>query len=140
MRQSQLHADTAIAFEDVRAGARYLLATADIQLRNIPPNKTQNRWGYQLSVLNTALDRLDALDEDWQETRDILPSGPGTPLFDDALADHHTESWSYLDDWATHGYVLIDINSAARHTPSPLAPPPTATAAPASGRSTAVRR
>ncbi|MFC4612890.1 hypothetical protein ACFO9E_34855 [Streptomyces maoxianensis] len=102
----------------------------------------QNRWGYQLGVLRAALDHLDALHEQWLLTRDGLPSDarPGTPVFDDALAEHHAECWSYLDDWATHGHTLRDINSAARHTSSPLAPPPAGTAVPAPCRTTTVRR
>ncbi|MCC2275583.1 hypothetical protein ACMATS_24610 [Streptoverticillium reticulum] len=76
------------------------------------------------------------------QTRDSLPldARPGTQVFDDALAEHHAECWSYLDDWATHGHVLRDINAAARHAPSPLAPPPAATPLPAAGRSGPVRR
>lgn len=142
LRQSQRDADTAEAFENIRAGARHLLATADMQLRNMPTDAVQNHWGYQLGVLHSALDRLDALHEEWLLTRDSLPAEarPGTPVFDDALAKHHAESWSYLYDWATHGHALRDINSAARHTSSPLAPPPTATAVPAPGRTTSVRR
>ncbi|MEU3299706.1 hypothetical protein ABZ729_07765 [Streptomyces sp. NPDC006678] len=102
----------------------------------------QNRWAYHLGVLNAALDRLDTLHEEWLRTRDGLPADarPRTPAFDDALAEHHVECWSYLDDWATHGHAIGDINSAARHAPSCLAPPPTATAVPASGRTTSVRR
>ncbi|WP_245689486.1 hypothetical protein [Streptomyces chattanoogensis] len=105
----------------------------------------QNRWGYrgyQVGVLHTALDRLDALHEEWQRARESLPADarPGTPAFDDALAEHHAESWSYLDDWATHGHAIVDINAAAQHAPSLLAPPPTITAVPAPGRTTSVRR
>ncbi|MFJ6636376.1 hypothetical protein ACIQMR_34130 [Streptomyces sp. NPDC091376] len=48
--------------------------------------------------------------------------------------------WSYLDDWASHGQAVLDINTAARHAPSTLAPPPTATTVPASGRASTVRR
>lgn len=100
-----------------------------MQLKNMPPSQVQNRWAYQLSHLQAALDRLDALHEEWSSTRDGLPAGarPGTPHFDDALAEHHAESWNYLDDWTTHGDVLREINTAALHTSSPLAPPPTAT-------------
>ncbi|MFE9725944.1 hypothetical protein ACFYQ5_20690 [Streptomyces sp. NPDC005794] len=140
MRASRRDADTAETFEDLRAGARHLLATADMQLGNLPTAAVQNRWVYQLGVLQTALDRLDELHEQWRETRDSLPANakPGTPLFDDALAEHHAESWTYLDDWACHGHTLREINSAARNTPSPLAPPPTTVPAP--DRRTPVRR
>ncbi|MFE4212173.1 hypothetical protein [Streptomyces sp. NPDC056844] len=140
MRASQRDADTSEAFEDIRAGARHLLATADVQLGNLPTNAVQNRWVYQLGVLQSALDRLDELHEQWLESRDSLPANaqPGTPVFDDALAEHHAESWSYLNDWASHGQALREINSAARNTPSPLAPPPTTVPAP--GRRTTVRR
>ncbi|MFJ6529982.1 hypothetical protein ACIQMZ_32555 [Streptomyces longwoodensis] len=92
----------------------------------------QSRWVYQLGVLRDALDRLDELHEQWLVTRDALPATakPGTPDFDDALAEHHAESWSYLDDWATHGKALREINTAARKAPSPLAPTPAPATAP----------
>ncbi|WP_258037958.1 MULTISPECIES: hypothetical protein [unclassified Streptomyces] len=140
MRANQRDADTAEAFEDLRDGARHLLATAEVQLGNLPATAVQNRWVYQLGVLQTTLDRLDELHEQWLETRDSLPANakPGTPVFDDALAEHHAESWSYLDDWACHSQALREINSTARDIPSPLAPPPTTVPAP--GRRTPVRR
>lgn len=86
----------------------------------------QSRWVYQLGVLRAALDRLDELHGQWLETRDALPATakPGTCDFDDALAEHHAESWSYLDDWATHGKALREINLAARKARSPLTPIP----------------
>ncbi|MFE0211529.1 hypothetical protein ACFWY7_12710 [Streptomyces sp. NPDC059001] len=97
---------------------------------------------WQLGVLRDALDRLDALHEEWLHTRDSLPvaARPGTPDYDDALAEYHAESWSYLDDWASHGQTVLDINTAARHAPSTLAPPPTAATVPASGRTITVRK
>jgi hypothetical protein len=96
---------------------------------------------YQLGVLQGALDHLDTLHEEWLQTRDGLPAArPGSPAFDDALAEYHAESWGYLDDWATHGQALREINSAARHAPSPLAPPPTTAPAPARGSAAPVRR
>ncbi|MDX2611033.1 MULTISPECIES: hypothetical protein [Streptomyces] len=126
MRKSQRDADTAEAFEPLRYGARHLLATAETQLAQLPENTVQSRWVYQLGVLHTALDRLDELHEQWLLTRDALPATakPGTAEFDDALAEHHAESWSYLDDWATHGKALREINTAARKAPSSLVPMP----------------
>ncbi|MEU4486686.1 hypothetical protein AB0H94_17670 [Streptomyces purpurascens] len=126
MRASQRDADTAEAFKPLRYGARHLLATAETQLTQLPENTVQSRWVYQLGVLRDALDRLDELHEQWLATRDTLPAGakPGTPVFDDALAEHHAESWSYLEDWATHGKALREINSAARKARSPLASMP----------------
>lgn len=125
-RASQRDADTLTAFEPLRPGARHLLATAETQLAQLPENTVQSRWVYQLGVLRDALDRLDNLHEQWLQTRDALPATakPGTPAFDDALAEHHAESWSNLDAWATHGKALREINSAARKAPSPLAPRP----------------
>ena len=101
----------------------------------------QNRWVWQLGVLHSALDRLDALHEKWLHTRDSLATDarPGTETFDDALSAHHAEAWSSLDDWATHGHAIHDINATARHAPSPLAPPPPVTASPANGRTSKVR-
>ncbi|CAM5570106.1 hypothetical protein [Streptomyces aurantiogriseus] len=140
-RASLRDAATAEAFENVRDGAHHLLATAQTQLTHLPAHTVQNRWVWQLGVLHEALDRLDALHEKWLQTRDSLPADarPGTETFDDALAVHHAEAWSSLDDWATHGHAIRDINAAARHAPSPLAPPPTATAAPSTGRAGKVR-
>ncbi|MFJ9712833.1 hypothetical protein [Streptomyces sp. NPDC101234] len=124
LRASQRDADTAEAFEPLRYGARHLLATAETQLTQLPQKTVQSRWVYQLGLLHTAFDRLDELHQQWLLTRDALPATatPGTPDFDDALAEHHAESWSYLDDWATHGTALREINTAARKAPSPLVP------------------
>ncbi|MFK4688303.1 hypothetical protein [Streptomyces pristinaespiralis] len=142
LRQSQRDADTATAFETVRAGARHLLATAETQLAHLPAHTVQSHWGWQLGVLRDALDRLDALHEEWVQTRDGLPAAarPGTPALDDALAEHHAECWSYLDTWATQGSVVRDINSAARQASTPSVPSPTVTAVPASDRAKPGRR
>jgi hypothetical protein len=138
MRASRRDADTAEAFEPLRYGARHLLATAETQLTQLPKNTVQSRWVYQLGVLTDALDRLDELHEQWLQDREALPATakPGTAEFDDALARHHAESWSYLDDWACHGKALREIDTAARKAPSPLAPAP----APAPLRRTTVRK
>ncbi|MFD8847596.1 hypothetical protein [Streptomyces sp. NPDC059604] len=141
MRASQRDADTHTAFEPLRAGARHLLATAETQLAHLPATAVQSRWIYQVGVLHTALDRLDDLHEQWLETQDGLPTAkPGNPAFDDALAEHHAESWSYLGDWAAHGHILREINSAARKAPSPLAPAPAAAPATAPGRRIPARK
>ncbi len=140
MRASQRDADAHTAFEPLRSSARHLLVTAETQLARLPENTVQGRWVYQLGVLHAALERLEELHEQWLATRDSLPANvqPGSPAFDDALAEHHAESWSYLDDWASHGQALREINAAALNAPSPLAPPPTTVPAP--GRRTPVRR
>ncbi|MGW1609785.1 hypothetical protein ACWCQZ_10360 [Streptomyces sp. NPDC002285] len=126
MRASQRDADTLTAFGPLRYGARHLLATAETQLAQLPEYTVQSRWVYQLGVLHAGLDRLDELHNRWLQTRDALPATakPGTADFDDALAEHHAELWSYLDDWATHGKALREINSVARNVRSPLAPIP----------------
>ncbi|MEV7064293.1 hypothetical protein AB0N97_15990 [Streptomyces collinus] len=126
MRASQRDADTLTAFEPLRYGARHLLATAEAQLAQLPEGTVQSRWVYQLGALRDALDRLEGLHEQWLETRDALPTTakPGTADFDDALAEHLGESWSYLDHWAKHGKALREIDSAARKARSPLAPIP----------------
>ncbi|MGW1235033.1 hypothetical protein [Streptomyces californicus] len=138
MRASQRDADTAAAFEPLREGARHLLDTAEVQLTQLPENTVQGRWVYQLGVLRTALDGLDELHEEWLDTRDALPANAqaGTTDFDDALAEHHAESWGYLDDWSTHGRTVLEINTAARKARSPLAPVP----AQAPSRRAAARR
>ncbi|KUM99302.1 hypothetical protein AQI95_39325 [Streptomyces yokosukanensis] len=142
LRQQQRDADTAAAFENLRAGAQHLLDTADAQLPLVPAGTAQTRWIYQLGVLRDALERLTTLHEEWLRTRDSLlaDAHPGTKVFDAALAEHHAECWSYLDDWATHGHVIGEINTAARHAPSPLAPAPTMRPARATGRTAAARR
>ncbi|MFC9856257.1 MULTISPECIES: hypothetical protein [unclassified Streptomyces] len=138
MRASQRDADTAEAFEPLRYGARHLLATAETQLTQLPENTVQSRWVYQVGVLRDALDRLDELQQQWLTSRDALPATAtvGTADFDDALAEHHAESWSYLDDWATHGSAVQEVNTAARKARSPLALVP----ATAPARRTAARK
>lgn len=142
LRKSQRDADTAAAFETVRAGARHLLATAEVQLAHLPAHTVQSHWVWQLGALRDALDRLDALHDEWVQTRENLPAAArsGTPAFDDALAEHHAECWSYLDTWASHGSAVLDINSAAQQAPTPLVSPSAATAVPASGRAKSGRR
>ncbi|NEB89011.1 hypothetical protein G3I43_33325 [Streptomyces anulatus] len=126
VRASQRDADTAAAFEPLRYGALHLLATAEFQLTQLPGHTIQGRWVNQLGVLRDALDQLDELNAEWLTTRDALPATamPGTPDYDDALAEHHAESWSYLDAWATHGTAVREIDTAARKACSPLAPVP----------------
>ncbi|MET9564733.1 hypothetical protein [Streptomyces tauricus] len=142
LRQQRRDADTAEAFETLRTGARRLLETASKQLSGIPNALIQSRWIYQLDLLRYGLDRLDALQEDWLSTRDSLPAHarPGTPVHDTALAEHQAECWSYLDDWASHGHILSEINTTATAAPSPLPPPPTAVPAPANSRPSTARR
>ncbi|WP_406357248.1 hypothetical protein OHB56_32910 [Streptomyces sp. NBC_01635] len=140
LRQRQRDRETAEAFEAVRPTARQLLATAEEQLAQLPARALQPRWAWQLGTLRDALDRLDTLHQEWQQTCADLPltALPGTPTYDDALADHDAEAWSYLDDWATHGHAVIDITTTARSTPSPLAP--TAKPTLVADRTTPVRR
>ncbi|GGZ79551.1 hypothetical protein [Streptomyces bluensis] len=142
LRAAQRDADTADAFEAVREQAHQLLATAEIQLASLPARAVQNRWVWQLGTLRDALARLDALHDEWLQTLDSLPADtrPGTEVFDDALAAHHAEAWSSLDDWATHGHIIRDIHAAARNAPSALAPAPTTTAASVPGRHSPARR
>lgn len=109
-------------------------------MTRLPKNMVQGRWAYQLGVLHAALDRLAELDEQWRHARDNLPTTaqPGTPMFDEALAEHHAEMWSYLDDWATHGKAIREINAATQKAPSPPAPNPAPTLAP--GKQPATRK
>ncbi|MYS36690.1 hypothetical protein K388_02699 [Streptomyces sp. KhCrAH-43] len=125
LRASRRDAETHTAFEPLRDGARHLLGTAETQLTLLPEGQAQTRWVYQLGLLTTALDQLDALDQQWLETEDSLSSvTPGTPAYEDALAEHHAEEWNALGDWNTHGKAILEINAAARKAPSPLAPRP----------------
>lgn len=108
--------DTAAAFADVRPGARQLLATARLQLQHLPAHLTRDKWPGQLTIMEEALRHLDALDARWRQTH-AQPSedaGPGTEAYADALDKHRAECWSYLDDWARHGRVILDIKAAAR--------------------------
>ncbi|GAA5205012.1 hypothetical protein [Streptomyces thinghirensis] len=97
-----------------------MLATARLQLQHLPAHLTRDSWPGQLTILEEALSHLDALDARWQETRAQLPegTGPGSAAYVDALDEHHAECWSYLDDWACHGRVVLDIQAAARQAPS----------------------
>ncbi|MFD7320575.1 hypothetical protein ACFV9D_05710 [Streptomyces sp. NPDC059875] len=123
LRASQRDADTAEAFESVRASAHHLLATAEAQLTALPAGAVQNRWVWQLGTLHNALERLKSLYAEWLHTRDSLPANarPGTDAYDDVLVDYHAEAWSYLDDWASHGQAVLDINAAALKAPPRLA-------------------
>ncbi|MFE9905029.1 hypothetical protein [Streptomyces achromogenes] len=138
LRQSRRDAETAAAFEEVRAGARHLLESAEDQLPLVPADRAQTRWVHQLGVLRGALDRLDRLNEEWLATQDSLPAG--SEAFETALAEHHAECWSYLDDWATHGHVIGEINTAVKRAPSFWSRPPAARLAPATSRATMARR
>ncbi|MGW3862545.1 hypothetical protein ACWEDZ_13775 [Streptomyces sp. NPDC005047] len=117
--------DTATAFVSTRAGARQLLATARLQLQHLPAHLTRTSWPGQLTILEDALRRLDALDVEWCQTLAQLPegTGPGSAAYDDALDEHHAECWTYLDDWAFHGRAILDIQAATRRTgPEPKRP------------------
>ncbi|MFF5438876.1 hypothetical protein [Streptomyces achromogenes] len=138
LRQSRRDAETAAAFEEVHDGARHLLESAEDQLPLVPDDRAQTRWVHQLGVLRGALDRLDELNEKWLATQDSLPAG--SEAFETALAEHHAECWSCLDNWATHGHVISEINTAVKRAPSSWSPPPAARPAPATSRTTTARR
>ncbi|XVV38378.1 hypothetical protein ACQPXT_34535 [Streptomyces sp. CA-100214] len=78
-----------------------------------------------MTILEQALNRLDALDAQWRQTVAQLPegTGPGSEAYDDALDEHHAECWSHLDDWACHGRAILDIHTATRRAgPQPKRP------------------
>ncbi|MEW1599431.1 hypothetical protein [Streptomyces sp. NPDC093808] len=108
--------DTAAVFASVRSSAHQLLATARLQLQHLPADLTRDSWPGQLTILEEALCRLDALDAQWRQTRAQLPedAGPSTETYVDALDEHHAECWSYLDDWACHGRAILAIQAATR--------------------------
>ncbi|WP_405889842.1 hypothetical protein OG427_07285 [Streptomyces sp. NBC_00133] len=122
LRASRRDADTWRSFNRVRSFAKNLLATAEVQLQRLPARHIQNRWAWQLATLDTALDRLSALQSDWLTVRDSLsPSAkPGTEEYDAALAERNAEVWHYLDEWASHGQAVLDIHTATQHNPPPL--------------------
>ncbi|MFI7094771.1 hypothetical protein [Streptomyces lydicus] len=144
-RASRRDAGTWRAFNRIRPSARALVAAAEAQLQRLPAQAVQSRWVWQLGVLDTALDRLAALHDDWLVTRDSLPPSarPGTEVYDDARARRNAEAWHELDEWASAGEVLLEIHRAALQAPSALTPtaPVRAPAPPApASHSTAARR
>ncbi|WP_282793118.1 hypothetical protein [Streptomyces sp. CC224B] len=140
-------ADTWRSFNRVRSFAKELLATAEVQVQQLNPAHLQSRWPWQLGVLNYALKQLGALQQEWLEARDALPptARPGSFAYDDALAERNEEAWSYLDDWASHGKALLEIQTAAQDLP-PRSPALTSAqahvrpAAPAAAPSAVARR
>ncbi|MEU3188409.1 hypothetical protein ABZ707_30080 [Streptomyces sp. NPDC006923] len=131
LRAQRRDADTWRAFARVRSGAKNMLATAETQMRRLPATAIQPRWTYQLGRLHSALDQIVVLRADWLITRDGLsPSaGPGNAEYDDARAKRNGEAWSYLDEWASAGEVLLEIHRAAERQ-TPPAPGPVSTPAP----------
>ncbi|WP_253917082.1 hypothetical protein [Streptomyces sp. MNP-20] len=140
-------ADTWRSFNRVRSFAKELLATAEVQMQQLNPAHIQSRWIWQLGVLDDALKQLDVLQQEWLEARDALPPSarPGSFAYDDTLAERNEEAWSYLDDWASHGTALLEIQAAVQDLP-PRSPALTSTATharpatPAALPSSAVRR
>ncbi|MEV0259031.1 hypothetical protein AB0H82_32800 [Streptomyces sp. NPDC050732] len=112
-------ADTWRSFNRVRSFAKELLATAEVQIQQLNPAQIQSRWPWKLSVLDHALKQLGALQREWLEARDALPptARPGSFAYDDALAERNEEAWSYLDDWASHGRALLEIQAAVQDLP-----------------------
>lgn len=140
-------ADTWRSFNRVRAFAKDLLSIAEVQVQQLNPAHLQSRWPWQLGVLDHALKQLGALEQEWLEARDALPptARPGSFAYDDTLAERNEEAWSYLDDWASHGKALLEIQAAAHDLPprSPAltsATTPARPAAPAAGPSAPARR
>ncbi|WP_052230206.1 hypothetical protein [Streptomyces sp. CT34] len=119
LRAAKRDADTWRSFNRVRSFAKDLLATAEVQVQQLNAAHLQSRWPWQLGTLDDALRQLDALQQQWLEARDALPSSaqPGTLAYDGALAERNAEAWSYLDDWAGHGKVLLEIQAAAQDLP-----------------------
>ncbi|MFD4476412.1 hypothetical protein ACFWPU_09910 [Streptomyces sp. NPDC058471] len=140
-------ADTWRSFNRVRSFAKELLATAEVQVQQLSPSHLQSRWPWQLGVLDYALKQLGTLQLEWFEARDALPPSarPGSFAYDDALAERNEEAWSYLDDWSSHGAVLLEIQAAAQELP-PRSPALASArsharpAAPAAAPSSAARR
>jgi hypothetical protein len=126
MRAGRRDADTWKAFNRIRTNAKTLLATAETQLQQLPAEVIQPRWSWQLDRLDTALNQLTALQEEWRSTRDSLPSSarPGTAEYDNARAERNAEAWHYLDEWASAGETVLEIHRAAQQAPLPLTTPP----------------
>ncbi|MFJ6574062.1 hypothetical protein ACIQNU_42370 [Streptomyces sp. NPDC091292] len=95
-RAERRAAKTDEAFENVRADALHLLATAETQLAGLPDRLMEDRWVWQISVLCRALNTLNAPHAEWRQTRDCLPIGarPGTDAFNTTLTEYQAEAWS----------------------------------------------
>ncbi|MFK4222244.1 hypothetical protein [Streptomyces sp. NPDC019890] len=119
LRASRRDADAWRSFNRVRSFAKDLLATAEVQLQQLPARTIQSRWAWQLATLDTALVELSALQRDWLNVRDSLPPSakPGTEEYDEPLAERYAEAWHYLDEWSSHGQAVLDIHAAAQHSP-----------------------
>ncbi|BAU87998.1 hypothetical protein SLA_7132 [Streptomyces laurentii] len=110
----QRDSETWRAFQPFHRHARVLLATAQVQLQYLAAADIEPCWPWQLAELATALDHLDVLRDEWAKAReDHRTSPPGFEETVDALAERNEEAWSYLNTWATHGQVFLDIQSAA---------------------------
>ncbi|MFI0743022.1 hypothetical protein ACH4PU_33865 [Streptomyces sp. NPDC021100] len=116
LRAGRRDADTWRSFSRVRHAAKDLLAAAQAQLRTLPASRIQSRWAWQLSALDDSLDQLAALQEQWLQRRDAVPSSavPGTEAYDDALAERNDEAWHHLHQWSLHGQSVLDIHAAAQ--------------------------
>ncbi|MFJ6752155.1 hypothetical protein ACIQNI_28825 [Streptomyces sp. NPDC091266] len=139
------NADTWRAFNRIRPSAKELVATAEAQLQRLPAKAIQSHWVRRLGALDTALDHLAALQNEWLATRDNLhPSArPGTARYDDAQAERNTDARRYLDEWALAGETILEIHCAARQAPpaQTIATPARTPAPPAlASQSTAPRR
>lgn len=119
LRAAQRDAATWRSFNRVRTVAKDLVATAEVQVQQLNAARIQSRWPWQLGTLDAALKQLDALQQEWLEAREALPSSarPGTTAYDDALAERNAEAWSCLDDWASHGQALLEIHAATQDLP-----------------------
>ncbi|MFF4647786.1 hypothetical protein [Streptomyces sp. NPDC001389] len=112
LRKSQRDAETWRAFNRIRHGAKQLLATAEVQLQSMPGRSVQSRWAWQIATLHTALDRLTTLQSEWLDLPDSLPPSARTGV--EPLAERNAEAWHYLDEWALHGQVVLDIHAAVK--------------------------
>ncbi|MFJ2739693.1 hypothetical protein ACIO3O_08490 [Streptomyces sp. NPDC087440] len=97
-------------------------------MADLPRHAVQNRWTWQLDTLSDALEHLDELHDEWLKTVDALPAdaSPGTPAYEDTLAEYHAEAWTYLEDWLSHGYIVREIHTASRRTAAVLTRAPVA--------------
>ncbi|AJC55081.1 hypothetical protein [Streptomyces sp. 769] len=131
LRAAHRDAKTWRSFHRVRPFAKELLATAEVQLQQLNSRHIQPQWVWQLSTLSTALSKLAELERAWLDTLASLPPSarPGTPEWDDAVAERNAEAWSYLDDWASHSKALLEIQAATLDFP-PRSPTLTAAKAP----------
>ncbi|WP_329539286.1 hypothetical protein [Streptomyces sp. NBC_01358] len=141
LRQQQRDAHTLAAFGRVYCHADELVHVAEQQLAQLSVSDRTRRFAWQVRELHEATECLYAVYDDWLTVRAALPESarPGTPAYEEPLAESYAEAWPYLDQWAIHGQALFAVNALAEQQ-SRAAAPTAVAATPAPAATAAVRR